>query len=223
MPQEKVVLNARQVLPSDGGTRSRRRNVSATLLLAGMMLAAPIPTRGQDAGNPSAVALIEALLENRGPIGGPFDLIDHGGRRRTDADFRGKLVLIYFGYTHCPDVCPTTMFEVSEILRALGPDADRTRALFITVDPERDTPSVIKDYLSSFDPHLAGLTGDPAAVAAVAKAYRAYFKKVPTEGGDYIMDHTAIVYLMDKNGHFVSPFGLKRSAEAAAADLRKYL
>jgi protein SCO1 len=156
-------------------------------------------------------------------IGGPFKLTDQNGSALTDADLKGRPFLVFFGYTHCPDVCPTTMFEVSEILRALGPDADRTRALFITVDPERDTPSVIKDYLSSFDPHLAGLTGDPAAVAAVAKAYRAYFKKVPTEGGDYIMDHTAIVYLMDKNGHFVSPFGLKRSAEAAAADLRKYL
>jgi protein SCO1 len=156
-------------------------------------------------------------------IGGPFKLTDQSGREVTDRELKGKPFLVFFGFTHCPDVCPTTLFEVSEILRALGPDADRTGALFITVDPERDTPAAMKDYLSSFDPHLIGLTGDPAAVAAVAKAYRVYFKKVPLDQGGYTMDHTAIVYLMDKEGRFVSPFSLKRSAEAAAADLRRQL
>ena len=156
-------------------------------------------------------------------IGGPFKLTDQNGREVTDQQLKGKPFLVFFGFTHCPDVCPTTLFEVSEILRALGPDADRTGALFITVDPERDNPAAMKDYLSSFDPHLIGLTGDPAAVAAVAKAYRVYFKKVPLEQGGYTMDHTAIVYLMDKEGRFVSPFSLKRSAEAAAADLRRQL
>jgi protein SCO1/2 len=156
-------------------------------------------------------------------IGGPFRLTDQNGQAVSDQDLKGHPFLVFFGFTHCPDVCPTTLFEVSEILRALGPDADRVRALFITVDPERDTPALMKDYLSSFDPHLAGLTGEPAAVTAVAKAYRVYFKKVPLDPGGYTMDHTAIVYLMDKNGHFVSPFSLKRATEAAAADLRKYL
>jgi protein SCO1/2 len=156
-------------------------------------------------------------------IGGPFKLTDQNGREVTDGELKGKPFLVFFGFTHCPDVCPTTLFEVSEILRALGPDADRTGALFITVDPERDTPAAMKDYLSSFDPHLIGLTGDPAAVAAVAKAYRVYYKKVPLEQGGYTMDHTAIVYLMDKEGRFVSPFSLKRPAEAAAADLRRQL
>jgi protein SCO1/2 len=156
-------------------------------------------------------------------IGGPFKLTDQNGREVTDGELKGKPFLVFFGFTHCPDVCPTTLFEVSEILRALGPDADRTGALFITVDPERDTPAAMKDYLSSFDPHLIGLTGDPAAVAAVAKAYRVYYKKVPLDQGGYTMDHTAIVYLMDKEGRFVSPFSLKRPAEAAAADLRRQL
>jgi protein SCO1 len=156
-------------------------------------------------------------------IGGPFKLTDQTGKEVTDQDMKGRPFLVFFGFTHCPDVCPTTLFEVSEILRALGPDADKMRALFITVDPERDTPTVMKDYLSSFDPHLSGLTGDPAAVAAVAKAYRVYFKKVPLDQGGYTMDHTAIVYLMDKEGRFVSPFSLKRPPEALAADLRKYL
>ncbi len=156
-------------------------------------------------------------------IGGPFRLIDQDGKVVTDQDMRGKPFLVFFGFTHCPDVCPTTLFEMSEVLRNLGADADKLSALFITVDPERDTPAAIKDYLSSFDPHLRGLTGDAAALAAVAKEYRVYYKKVPLEGGDYTMDHTAIVYLMDKQGRFVAPFSLKRSAEAAAADLRHYL
>jgi protein SCO1/2 len=156
-------------------------------------------------------------------VGGPFKLIDQNGKAVSDQDLKGRPFLVFFGFTHCPDVCPTTLFDVSEMLRALGPDADRTRALFITVDPERDTPAVMKDYLSSFDPHLAGLTGDPAAIATVAKAYRVYYKKVPLDGGEYTMDHTAIVYLMDKEGRFVSPFSLKRGTEAAAADLRRYL
>ena len=156
-------------------------------------------------------------------IGGPFRLVDHNGREVTEQDFKGKPFLVFFGFTHCPDVCPTALFEISEIMRALGPDAEKTRALFITVDPERDTPSVMKDYLSSFDPHVIGLTGEPAALASVAKAYRVYYKKVPLDQGGYTMDHTAIVYLMDKQGRFVAPFSLKRSTEAAAADLRKHL
>ena len=156
-------------------------------------------------------------------IGGSFKLTNQDGQVVTDQDLKGHPFLVFFGFTHCPDVCPTTLFEVSEILRALGPDANRTRALFITVDPERDTPAVMKDYLSSFDPHLSGLTGDPEAIAAVAKAYRVYFKRVPLEQGGYTMDHTAIVYLMDKTGRFVSPFNVKRPIDTAAADLRRYL
>ncbi len=156
-------------------------------------------------------------------IGGPFRLVDQNGAAFSDQDLKGKTFLVFFGFTHCPDVCPTTLFEMSEILRNLGKDADRTAVVFITVDPERDTPESMKDYLASFDPHIRGLTGDPAAVAAVAKAYRVYFKKVPLEGGDYTMDHTAIVYLMDKDGHLLSPFNMERTPDVAAADLRKYL
>jgi protein SCO1/2 len=156
-------------------------------------------------------------------IGGPFRLLDQNGRTVTDADLKGRPFLVFFGFTHCPDVCPTTLFEISEVLRELGADADRLGALFITVDPERDTPAALKDYLSSFDPHLVGLTGDLDAVSAVAKAYRVYFKKVPLDDGGYTMDHTAIVYLMDKDGRFVAPFSLRRTTEAAVADVRKRL
>jgi protein SCO1 len=156
-------------------------------------------------------------------IGGPFALTDQDGKPITDRDFKGEPLLVFFGYTHCPDVCPTTLFEISEVLRALGPDADRVHALYITVDPERDTPAVMKDYLSSFDPHLRGASGDRKAIEAAEKAYRAFAQKVPGENGDYSMDHTALVYLMDKQGRFVAPFSLKRRPEEAAADLKKYL
>lgn len=156
-------------------------------------------------------------------VGGPFQLTDQNGRPISDADLRGKPFLVFFGFTHCPDICPTTLFEVSEVMRQLGKDADRTAALFISVDPERDTPEIMKDYLTSFDPHLRGVTGAPEKIAAVAKEYRVYYKKVPTTGDDYTMDHTAIVYLMDKNGHFVEPFNMRRTPEAAAEELRRYL
>jgi protein SCO1 len=114
------------------------------------------------------------------------------------------------------------LFEMSQVMRALGPDADRAGALFITVDPARDTPTAMKDYLSNFDPHLRGLTGDQASIDAAIKAYRVYAKKVPLDNGDYTMDHTALVYLMDKDGHFVAPFNVNRTPEAEAADLRRY-
>jgi protein SCO1/2 len=156
-------------------------------------------------------------------IGGPFQLIDQDGKKITDQDLQGHPSLVFFGYTHCPDVCPATLFDVSELMRALGKDADRTGALFITVDPERDTPAAMKDYLSSFDPHLRAATGDLKSIEAAEKAYRVYAKKVPAEHGDYTMDHTALVYLMDKQGRFVAPFSLKRRPEDAAADLRKYM
>ena len=130
---------------------------------------------------------------------------------------------MFFGFINCPVVCPVKLFEISEVLRKLGPDADRTAALLITVDPARDTPAKLKDYLSSFDQHIVGLTGDEAAIANVAKEYRVYYRKVPLKDGDYTMDHTALVYLMDKQGRFVAPFNLDRTPEAAAAELRKYL
>src|SRR5215813_2955746 len=156
-------------------------------------------------------------------IGGPFQLTDQGGATVTEKDLQGRPTLIFFGFTHCPDVCPTSLFEMSEVLRAMGKDADRVNAYFISVDPERDTPSTMKDYLSSFDPHLEGLSGGPAETTKVLTSYRVYAKKVPTKDGDYTMDHTALIYLMDRDGRFVSPFNLKRTPEEAAADLKRYL
>jgi protein SCO1/2 len=156
-------------------------------------------------------------------IGGPFQLTDQSGQTVTEQSLQGRPTLIFFGFTHCPDVCPTSLFEISEVLRAMGSDADRVNAYFISVDPERDTPVAMKDYLSSFDPHLKGLTGDPEVMAKVISEYRVYAKKVPLKDGDYTMDHTALVYLMDRSGRFVAPFNLKRTPDEAAAELKRYL
>ncbi len=164
-----------------------------------------------------------AIGPSAASVGGPFRLEDQNGKTVSDADMKGKPFLVFFGFTRCPDICPTTLFEMSQMFKALGPDADRVGALFITVDPERDTQKVLKDYLSNFDPHLRGLTGDRPAIDAAIKEYRVYAKKVPLPDGDYTMDHTAVVYLMDKDGRFVAPFNLNRTPEAEAAALRRYM
>jgi protein SCO1/2 len=156
-------------------------------------------------------------------IGGPFQLVDQSGATVTGDKLQGKPTLLFFGYTHCPDICPTTLFDISELLKAMGKDADRVNAYFVSVDPERDSPAIMKDYLSSFDPHLKALTGDPEAVAKMLTAYRVYAKKVPGRDGDYTMDHSAMVYLMDREGRFVAPFKLDRKPEEAATDLKRYI
>ena len=196
-------------------TRTIRLLVLAAAFLAGAAALAAIaiviwPRGGEMAVSPSS-------------IGGPFRLTDQNGRTVTDADFKGKPFLVFFGFTHCPDVCPTALFDMSEAFRRLGPDAEKMSALFITVDPERDTPGKLKDYLQSFHPRISALTGTQAEIDAVTKAYKAYAKKVPLDGGEYTMDHTAIVYLMDREGRFVAPFNLKRPADEAAKDLQRYL
>src|SRR5215475_1535323 len=156
-------------------------------------------------------------------IGGPFELTDQSGATVTEKTLQGRPTLIFFGFTHCPDVCPTSLFEISEVLRAMGADADRVNAYFVSVDPERDNITAMKDYLSSFDSNHTGLTGDPEAVAKMLSAYRVYAKKVPLKDGDYTMDHTALTYLMDRDGRFIAPFNLNRKPEEAAADLKRYL
>lgn len=139
------------------------------------------------------------------------------------AALRGHWSLVFLGFTHCPDICPTTLFEVSEVFNRLGADAEKVSAIFVTVDPERDTPEKLKLYLSSFHPRISALSGSDAQVEAIKKAYFVYAKRVPLEGGSYTMDHTSVVYLMDRQGKFVAPFNLKRDADAAAADLRRRL
>jgi protein SCO1 len=156
-------------------------------------------------------------------IGGPFQLTDQTGQTVTEKSMEGRPSLVFFGFTHCPDVCPTTLFEMSEVLKAMGKDGDRVNAYYISVDPERDTQAAMKEYLSSFDPRLKGLTGSSEAIAKVLSEYRVYAKKVPLKDGDYTMDHTALIYLMDRDGKFVAPFNINRKPEDAATDLKRYL
>jgi protein SCO1/2 len=136
-------------------------------------------------------------------VGGPFRLTDQDGAEITEATMKGKPFLVFFGFTHCPDICPTKLFEISQALTATEKKVPDIQALFISVDPERDTPDVMKRYLSSFNPRIKGLSGDQAQVDAAVKAYRAYAKKVPTDSG-YTMDHTSLVYLMGRNGEFLT-------------------
>lgn len=154
-------------------------------------------------------------------IGGPFKLVAGDGRTVTDADMKGEPFLVFFGYTHCPDVCPATLAEISDVLSKMP--GKPVKALFITIDPERDSAAVMKDYVSNFDPRIIGLTGDRAAIDQVEKAYRVYARKAPQAGGDYTMDHSAIVYLMDSQGRFVEAFNLDRKPEESAKELEKYL
>lgn len=168
----------------------------------------------QDAGRPAT---------QTSSVGGPFNLVDQDGRAATEADLKGKATVVFFGFTHCPDVCPTALYDITQALDALGADKDKAQALFVTVDPERDTPEAMKSYLSSFSPRIRGLTGSPEAVAAMVRAYRAYAKKQPLKDGDYTMDHTAVVYLMDKTGAFVAPLNLKREPNEVAAEIRRHV
>ena len=140
-------------------------------------------------------------------VGGPFALVDGDGRTVTDRDFRGKYMLVYFGYTFCPDVCPTSLNTVSDALDRLGPKADKIQALFISVDPARDTPQVVKQYAAAFGPRIKGLTGSPAQIEIAGKAYRVYYKehRTGTGPGDYTMDHSSVLYLMGPDGAFISP------------------
>lgn len=156
-------------------------------------------------------------------VGGPFELTSMDGTRVRSSQFEGAPLLVFFGFTHCPDVCPTKLMELSQVLDAAGDRAAKVRALFITVDPERDTAEVLKSYLGSFDPRIIGLTGTREETDAVIKSWRAYARRIPTSSGDYTMDHTAIIYLMDRKGQFVGSFNIERSPEEAARELLRYL
>lgn len=203
-------------------TMTRRSSISHIwLALACALLSAPVGAN--ETASTSATELIEGLLSGRAPVGGPFELTDQTGQRRTDADFRGKLVVLYFGYTYCPDVCPTELQSISLALDKLGPGADLVQPLFITVDPERDTPARLADFVSSFHPRLIGLTGSLAEIRKTAIAYRTFFaKNGGTAPNDYSVDHTGFIYLIDKDGRYLGflPPGLAPDAIADAIRAR---
>lgn len=152
-------------------------------------------------------------------IGGAFTLVDENGRTVTDQTYRGKWLLVFFGFTHCPDVCPTALNDISLVLDGLGARAGSVLPLFVTVDPERDTPEVMKDYTNAFHPGIVGLTGTPEQIAGVAKVYRVYYKKAP-QGEDYTMDHSGITYVMTPDGRFATHFSPHTGIDTMVDKLR---
>jgi protein SCO1/2 len=200
----------------------------------------PKPPRESGAPSPPRLAIVGVLVAlvllvggaamlltghgRDGPtVGGPFTLVNGDGKTVTDRDFRGKFVLVYFGYTFCPDVCPTTLNEVADAMDKLGPAAARVQPVFITVDPRRDTPPVVKQYTAAFTPKLVGLTGTQEQIAQVAKEYRVYYAEHRTGPGpnDYSMDHSSVLYLMGPDGTFIEPIRADGTAADIATALQK--
>ena len=155
------------------------------------------------------------------PLGGAFSLVDQKGRPVTEALLRGKPSAVFFGFTHCPDVCPTTLMEASEWMKALGPDAEKMRFVFVTVDPERDTADVMDSYVTAFSDRIVGVTGEPEKVHAMVRDYKIVSRKVPLDGGDYTMDHTASVLLLDANGSLVGTIARDEERDSAMAKLKR--
>ena len=172
---------------------------------------------------PSATRMMDDLMYGRGSVGGPFTLTDQTGKQRSDTDFRGKLMVVYFGYTYCPDVCPTDLTAITQALDALGPAAEGIQPVFITIDPERDT-EVLAQYVSAFHHSLIGLTGSPEAIRKVANLYKAFYAKVQDErGGDYSIDHTGVIYLMGRSGEYLGFMPPQTSPDRLTEILRKNL
>lgn len=191
------------------------------LALALFMASSPTSVVAQQR---SATEIMDLLMWGREPVGGSFSLTDHTGRLRTERDFQGKLMLIYFGFTYCPDICPTDLQSIGLALDELGQAADKVQPLFITVDPERDTAQHLKEYLPLFHPRLIGLTGDTSAIRAAADAYKVYYEKVSDKQGDsYTVDHTAFIYLMGADGRYIGFFPPGTSPERIAVTLREQL
>ena len=174
-------------------------------------------------GQPTAAEMMDDLMFGRGTIGGSFTLIDQSGRKRSDHEFRGKLLILYFGYTFCPDVCPADLMAITQALDALGGAAEGIQPVFITLDPERDT-TLLKSYVAAFHPSLIGLTGSPEEIRKVANSYKAFYVKVPGErSGEYAIDHTGVIYLMGRNGEYLGFMPPQTSSDRLTEILRKYL
>ena len=184
-----------------------------------------VPACAADAPARSPAEIMDLLMWNREPVGGPFELTDHTGHIRTERDFRGQLMLVYFGFTWCPDICPADLQAIGLALDRLGGDAARVQPLFVTVDPERDTSEHLAEYVPLFHPRLIGLTGSLDAIRKAADAYKVYFAKVPVgkEANDYTVDHTAFIYLMDRDGNYLGFFPPGTSADRMVEIIRPRL
>ena len=190
------------------------------VLLGGGVLSCDVAAAEEQ---PSAAQMMDDLMYGRGTVGGPFTLTDQTGRTRRDSEFRGKLMVVYFGYTYCPDVCPADLMAITQALDVLGSAAEGIQPVFITVDPERDT-KVLKDYLAAFHPSLVGLTGSPEEIRKVANSYKAFYAKVPNErSGEYSIDHAGVIYLMGRNGEYLGFMPPQTGPDRLTEVLRKYL
>lgn len=182
------------------------------------------PDSPEGGSRADAARLMGELMSGKEPVGGPFTLSDTSGQRRGLIDFRGKLVLLYFGFAYCPDICPTDLMAIGNLIRSLGDDADKTQPVFITLDPERDTPEVLRAYVASFHPRFVALTGTEEEIRRVATSYKVYFEKVRVPGvASYVIDHAAYVFLLDREGRFVTLFPPGTSAERMAIMVREQL
>jgi len=184
---------------------------AAVVILGAVVLWLTVMSRNDDGGGSIAAA----------SIGGPFTLVDQTGATVTEAALRGHPSAMFFGYTFCPDVCPTTLADMTLWLDDLGADADKLKVYFVTVDPERDTQEHMAEYLQAFDPRIVGLTGDRAAVDAMLAAFRVYSRKTGEDGDYYLMDHTASVYLLDENAQFVGTVDYQEDTETVLAKLKR--
>jgi cytochrome oxidase Cu insertion factor (SCO1/SenC/PrrC family) len=194
----------------------------AGLILAAALLIAALPAQAQS--ERSAGELMDAVMWNKEPIGGPFALTDHTGKSRTDADFRGKLMLVYFGFSFCPDICPTDLMAIGQAIDKLGPAGEGVQPLFVTLDPERDTAAHLAEYLLFFHPRLLGLTSDAAHIRDAARAYRVYYAKVVIDGAaEYTIDHSGFIYLMDRDGKYLGFFPPGTPAGRMAAIIEAHL
>jgi protein SCO1/2 len=198
--------------------------VTGRLLALGLLLAALSAASAQQLSSRSAAEAMDVLMWAREPVGGPFALTDHNGTPRTDADFRGKLLVVYFGFTYCPDICPIDLQNIGLAVDALGASAENVQPLFITLDPARDTAAQLKDYVPLFHPRLIGLTGDTLAIRAAADAYKVYYARAPNlRGDDYTIDHTAFIYLVGADGTYLGFLPPNSDAGRIAAAIRRYL
>ena len=191
----------------------------APLLVSSLALAADESPPDQA----TAAQMMDDLMYGRGTVGGPFTLTDQAGRKRSDSEFRGRLMIVYFGYTFCPDVCPADLMAITQALDQLGSYAEGIQPVFITVDPERDT-KLLSDYVAAFHKSFIGLTGSPEEIRQVANAYKAFYAKVPTErSGEYAIDHTGVIYLMGRDGQYLGFMPPQTGPEKLTEILRKYL
>jgi protein SCO1/2 len=174
-------------------------------------------------GEQTAAAMMDDLMYGRGTVGGPFTLTDQNGQKRSDTEFRGKLMIVYFGYTFCPDVCPADLMAITQSLDALGAAAAEIQPIFITLDPERDN-ALLKDYVAAFHPSLIGLTGTPEEIRKVANSYKAFYAKVPgAQNGGYSIDHFGVIYLMGRDGEYLGFLPPQTEPAKLTEVLRKYL